>query len=112
MQGKKKVLKNSEISVFRTDDNLITIEIVLTQLKSSADVLSYLPDKPDIYARDRQYLFSLVHTIDTKFFQRLITNRKEAAKSQEPLTSTTLPKILKIDSKMFELLQQSVISRS
>ena len=97
MQGKKKVFKNSEISVFKTDDNLITIDIVLNQLKSAADVLSYLPDKPDIYARHRQYLFSLVHTIDTKFFQRLITNRKEAAKSQEPATSTTLPKILKID---------------
>jgi len=68
MQGKKKVLKNSEISVFKTDDNLITIEIVLNQVKSVSDVLAYLPDKPEIYARDRQYLFSLVHTIDTKFF--------------------------------------------
>ena len=97
MQGKKKVLKNSEISVFRTDDNLITIDIVLTQLESSALVLSYLPDKPGIYARDKQYLFSLVHTIDTKFFQRLVTNRKEAAKLQQPTTPTTLPKILKID---------------
>ena len=53
MQGKKKVFKNSEISVFKTDDNLITIDIVLNQLKSSEDVLSYLPDKPDIYARDK-----------------------------------------------------------
>jgi hypothetical protein len=68
MQGKKKVLKNSEVKVFKTDDNQITIQLVLEQLKSSSDVLDYLPDKPDIYARDREYLFAIVNTIDSTFF--------------------------------------------
>ncbi len=68
MQGKKKVFKNSEISVYKTDDHFITIQLVLDQVKSSADVLAYLPDNPETYARDRDYLLSLVNTIDPKFF--------------------------------------------
>lgn len=80
-------------------------------MKSSSDVLAYLPDNPETYARDKDYLFSLVNTIDPKFFQRLILSRKEAAKAQEKPVESKLPKFLKIDSKMFELLQHSVMSR-
>jgi hypothetical protein len=64
MQGKKKAFQNSEIKIFKTEDNHLTIQLVLDQLKSSQDVLAYLPDSPEIYARDREYLFSLMNTID------------------------------------------------
>ena len=64
MQGKKKAFQNSEIKIFKTEDNHLTIQLVLDQLKSSQEVLAYLPDNPEIYARDRDYLFTLMNTID------------------------------------------------
>jgi hypothetical protein len=44
MQGRKKVFTNSEIRLFKTDDNMITIPAVLQSAKKSDDVLVYLPD--------------------------------------------------------------------
>lgn len=78
MQQKKKVFTNKEISIFKTDDNCVTVTEVLELIKDSKDVLIYLPDKPKEYAYHREYLFSIIHTIDSTFFKRLVAARESA----------------------------------
>jgi hypothetical protein len=75
MQGKKKVFTNKEINIYRTEDHSITVGEVLNQIKDSKEVLEYLPDQPEEYAINRSYLFSIVHTIDDSFFERLCAER-------------------------------------
>lgn len=72
MQGKKKVFTNSEIKVYKCEDNSITVQNVLSKISSKQDVLDYLPDKPEQYATKKEYLFGVVHTIDSTFLNRMI----------------------------------------
>ena len=97
MQGKKKVFKNTEIKVFKTDESLITIQLVLDQVRFCSDVLSHLPNNPEVYARDKEYLFAVVNTVDSKFFPRLIEKKRNAAKSLKLAEKDKLPKTLSID---------------
>ncbi len=55
---------NSEIKLYKTEDNKITVPMVLSQITKSKEVLAYLPDVPADYANNKEYLFAIVNTID------------------------------------------------
>lgn len=78
MQGKKRVFNNSEIKIYRTDDKKITLELVLEQIKTSTEVLAYLPSKHAEATGIREYVFAIVNTIDKSFFERLIQQKLKA----------------------------------
>ena len=75
MAKKKKTLRVSELTRVNVPRmKMITVEQVLKIALENETIKKYLPDSDDLVNGyiDREFLFSLVHTLEPSFFKRAI----------------------------------------
>ena len=60
--------------------NVVTVEEVLKQALAHDDIKKYLPEEEDLSANliNRDFLFSLVHTLEPTYFKRVIKEHYDA----------------------------------
>lgn len=66
-------------------------------------MLDYLPDNPSEENVSRDYLFTVVNTLDPTFFERLHLAVKTSIQTEKPEKSQRL---ITVDESMFNLLQK------
>lgn len=103
LKGTKKAFKNCEICHVNVPyKNKITIKLVLEKISHLPAILKYLPDKPQIHVT-REYLFSIVNTLDQSFFMHAI-EEIEARKLANGNQKTE--QVIEIDQEMLKLMER------
>jgi hypothetical protein len=108
----KQLLKKQKLALRRSETSMVniprmkmvTVESVLKVALDNVEISKYLPDREDLDGDyiQRDYLFTLVHSLEPTFFKRALAEyhehyRKEKLKKNED--------IVEIDSEMLQILQ-------
>jgi len=109
LAGKKKYFQNFEIQPVTVPRYAaITMSLVLSKVKAKSRILEYLPDASELREKtvQRNYLFTLINTLDAAYFPNLID---EVEKLRE--SGGAKQEFVEVDAKILKLVE-SVYARA
>jgi len=105
LKGQKKFFRRNEVkSVIVPISPWLTVKKVIQMVSKIPKIMSYLPDESELLASrtSRDYLFTIVHTLDSEFFPGAM---KEIEELKGIRLKTGKIQTIELDSEMVRLLE-------